>query len=55
MAVIPEPGGEYQRWSIKVKKEFYLAWFACEIPEAADIYSHKWNAALAVADAKTRV
>lgn len=55
MAVIQEPEGEYQRWSIKVKKEFYLAWLACEIPEAADIYSHKWNAALAVADAKTRV
>lgn len=43
MTVIPEPEGEYQRWSIKVKKEFYLAWLACEIPEAADRYSHKWS------------
>uniref|UniRef100_A0A669BJZ3 Reverse transcriptase domain-containing protein n=1 Tax=Oreochromis niloticus TaxID=8128 RepID=A0A669BJZ3_ORENI len=40
----------------RLKKESYRAWLACGTPEAADRYRQaKWNAARAMAEAKTRV
>ncbi|KAI3364919.1 hypothetical protein L3Q82_001099 [Scortum barcoo] len=54
----PEPadGHPEVKGAVRLKKETYRAWMACGTPEAADGYQQaRWNAAWAVAEAKTWV